>query len=143
MTLPVRDPVVQSAACGFLLLALLAGAFLPSGCRDGTAGKPAYSLAARSPRWGGTRDAFVAKNATCAFCGRKADEVHQITPVHVWPEGELVTTNLVSLCVKHHFEWGHLGDWRAYNPNVLKHAEWYRKVMAAKSYKKRDGEGGK
>ncbi len=84
---------------------------------------PVWGSARRSPQWGKVR-AMVLDGAACAACGTANGlEVHHIEPVHVFPEKEMDTGNLMTLCEKCHFRWGHLWDWRSWNPEVRKDAE--------------------
>lgn len=81
--------------------------------------RPVWGGAKRHPHWGKVRD-LVLEGATCAACGSgKALEVHHIEPFHVRPDLELEPANLLPLCEKCHFIFGHLGCWRCHNPHVL------------------------
>lgn len=88
----------------------------------------------RSPLWPSVRKRHLRANPRCAACGGIDDvEVHHIYPVS-WPGGkdsELLTENLISLCEKRgcHLRIGHLGDYRARNPDVVADAAaMYQKV---------------
>jgi len=92
------------------------------------AGKP------RSPRWQSVRKSFLIENPFCLACGEaKQDklEVHHIHPYHL-PGGEdkeLDWSNLVTLCTRCHFIFGHLLSWKSWNPDVIMDARrYYRKV---------------
>ena len=81
----------------------------------------------RSSQWRRVRNDFVDANPFCELCGtRKELEVHHIQPVHLFPKFELEWWNLITLCRDHHFEWGHLGDWRSYNITVKDDVAWMR-----------------
>jgi 5-methylcytosine-specific restriction endonuclease McrA len=66
----------------------------------------------------------------CAICGSTNDlQVHHILPYHLFPDLELVETNLITLCdgvtnraVGCHLRYGHLGNMTNYNPNVRESA---------------------
>jgi len=77
--------------------------------------------AARSPKWSSVRKAFLRDNPSCAACGStKTLEVHHIEPVHLNPDRELDSSNLITLCDKYcHFAIGHLMNYKSYNPNVI------------------------
>ena len=80
----------------------------------------------RSPHWPKVSGLWRQSHPTCAACGslRKV-QVHHIKPFHLFPELELVTTNLISLCeVKtiggnHHLLFGHSGNWTHINAAVV------------------------
>lgn len=79
-------------------------------------------LAGRSSRWPTVRAAHLKSHPTCAACGGKSKlEVHHILPVHVYPNRELDTENLITLCDKRgcHFAFGHLYDWKSWNAGVV------------------------
>lgn len=91
----------------------------------------------RSSRWPKTRKKFIEKNPCCAVCGRDTGkrEVHHIKPFHSHPELELEESNLITLCenkkdgVNCHLLFGHLGNYRSFNENVIKDAqEWIKKI---------------
>ncbi len=77
-------------------------------------------LLERDPRWRALRLAFVRKNPTCRVCGRTRKlEVHHKQPFHLFPELELVESNLMTLCqgasgVNCHLIAGHGCDWSRY-----------------------------
>lgn len=75
--------------------------------------------AARSGKWSEVRKDFLKLHPACEACGVKDDlNVHHIKPFHQFPELELDPSNLITLCRKHHFEVGHLGNWRTANATV-------------------------
>ena len=90
----------------------------------------AFGITARSPEWGKVRAAHLAQHPKCEACdisGEGKVEVHHIMPFHLNPSLELDPTNLITLCESvrveevtndHHHLIGHLGDWKAYNPDV-------------------------
>lgn len=87
---------------------------------------PSYSILesvkARDRRWESVRQNHIKKNSICRVCGKRKSsdlEVHHIRPYHLYPELELDPSNLITLCRIHHFWFGHLGDWSAYNPAVV------------------------
>lgn len=80
----------------------------------------------RSPKWRTVRKNFLKTHGECAVCGgKKKLEVHHIKPFHAHPELELEESNLITLCesdsggVVCHLFFGHLGDYKKINPNVL------------------------
>lgn len=90
----------------------------------------------RSNRWPSVRNAWLKMNPTCAVCGnRYGNDVHHIKPYHLYPDEELAASNLVTLCPRDHFVFGHLCDWRAYNPDVLKDASDWRAKIASRAVK--------
>lgn len=77
--------------------------------------------AQRSPKWSKVRKDFLSNNKYCAACGSKDKklEVHHKIPVHINPELELEITNLIALCADPcHIVFGHLMNFKSYNPNV-------------------------
>jgi len=87
-----------------------------TGGEDFTCGTP------RSSAWAGVRDAHLARQPECQACGTvKGCEVHHAVPYHVAPSQELETSNLITLCRTRGCHWifGHLFDWRSWNPCVF------------------------
>lgn len=86
--------------------------------------KPIF--AARSGHWPTVRNQHLEKNPTCAVCGGEDNlQVHHIKPYHLHPELELDPNNLLTLCepssilhINCHLVWGHLGNWKSFNPMV-------------------------
>src|SRR5688572_22333432 len=75
----------------------------------------------RSSGWQKLAHNTVVKHPYCAVCGGKHSlQVHHKKPFHLYPELELVKGNLIVLCIRDHLVFGHLGDWKAYNPNIDK-----------------------
>jgi 5-methylcytosine-specific restriction enzyme A len=76
------------------------------------------------------RARHLVANPNCAACGGTANvEVHHIQPFHLFPDLELVDSNLITLCEKPgyecHFVFGHYHDWYKYNPDVITTAAAY------------------
>lgn len=93
---------------------------LPLLVRDFLAGKP---LVRRSGRWPKVRAAWLKDHPTCEACGGTAHlNVHHRIPVHVQPELELRSDNLMTLCERPtwncHLWVGHDGNWRQYRQHV-------------------------
>ena len=81
----------------------------------------------RSPKWPTVRNRYVKIHNFCEACGIKYDlDVHHIVPFHINPSLELVESNLITLCRKHHFQIGHLSNWTRDNPNVRQDAKKHR-----------------
>ena len=81
----------------------------------------------RSPKWPAVERHHLMLHPACAACGgREKVEVHHVQPYHLFPARELDPTNLLSLCeapgLRCHLETGHLGDWKRWNPDVVKDA---------------------
>ena len=78
--------------------------------------------AVRSSQWGTVRNIFLTRNPACAICGSKKNlVVHHKKPFYLFPELELSSDNLVTLCegnMNCHLVFGHLGWWRKYNPEI-------------------------
>jgi 5-methylcytosine-specific restriction endonuclease McrA len=89
----------------------------------------------RSPRWPAERALHLRLYPACAVCGTKNDiDVHHKKPFHLYPELELVITNLMTLCTTHHLLFGHLGDWRAWNKAVDKDVELWKEKFQWRLY---------
>lgn len=90
----------------------------------------------RSPDWVKVRDTAVKKQPYCSICESKKElQVHHIKPFHIFPELELVETNLIVLCRRDHFIFGHLTDWKSYNINIIKDAKIWHKKLGDKPFK--------
>ncbi len=91
----------------------------------------------RSPEWPKVREKFLEICPACAACGSTDGlEVHHIQPFHLHRELELDPSNLITLGESDghpcHFMFGHLLDWRSYNPQVQKDAERYLEEVKAR-----------
>lgn len=90
--------------------------------------------AARSARWPGVQKTFLKQNPVCSVCSTKGNvlnplNVHHKQPFHVKPELELDPKNLITLCRKHHFLFGHLMKWASWNVDVeVDSATWRLKI---------------
>ena len=95
----------------------------------------------RSSRWPAKRADILLAHPFCAVCGNKSNlNVHHIKPYHLFPELELADSNLIVLCegpvVNCHFLFGHLRNWKAYNPEVVRlTAAWSMALQAATANK--------
>lgn len=80
---------------------------------------PADALQKRSSRWSSLRAAHLKTEPVCQVCGRQDNlDVHHVKPVHVFPQLELEPSNLLTLCEPHHLLFGHLVNWKSWNPLV-------------------------
>lgn len=92
--------------------------------------------AGRSGQWPAIRKEHLSKHQNCVLCGgAKKVEVHHIIPFSIDPDKELEPNNLITLCkaknkgVNCHLFFGHLGNYKRYNPDVIKDTgEWYNKI---------------
>jgi 5-methylcytosine-specific restriction protein A len=97
---------------------------------DFLAGRP---LAARAGGWSRERGLWLRDHGLCAVCGFDENlNVHHIIPYHVRKDLELDRGNFITLGERcptgnHHLLYGHLGDWKSWNANVV--------AMAAEMYK--------
>ena len=89
----------------------------------------------RSTSWRKVRKEFLKKNPVCAVTGSKKKlEVHHIIPFHISPELELEESNLITLSRRSkgsniHLLFGHYGNYKKDNPNIVKEArEWNKKL---------------
>ena len=89
----------------------------------------------RSPKWPAVRQHHLDREPCCAACGSKdLLNVHHVRPFHTDPALELEDSNLITLCEQHHLTFGHLMDWKSWNPDVRKDCEAYRKKVEARPY---------
>lgn len=84
-------------------------------------------FAYRSPKWSNVRKLHLSENPCCAACGRtKKLEVHHIEPVHINPDRELDSLNLITLCDNPcHFVFGHLFNYKSWNKDVVSDCKIY------------------
>lgn len=90
----------------------------------------------RSSKWVKIRKEHLEKESKCRACGgNKKLEVHHIKPFNQHPELELDPNNLITLCesknngVNCHLLFGHLGNYRSINPNVIQDViTWLSKI---------------
>lgn len=83
--------------------------------------------AKRSKYWRSVRADYMDENPLCEICNKdKKLEVHHIIPFHVAPDLELRHDNMITLCRKHHFTFGHIENWRITNPSVEADAAYWR-----------------
>ena len=87
----------------------------------------------RSAKWRATRKKFLRTHPRCAVCSLTRElEVHHIKPVRLYPELELDLNNLVTLCRRHHFNIGHLENWKSYNPSLKLSIVFFRELLHGK-----------
>lgn len=93
----------------------------------------------RSSGWAKVRAAFLKTHKLCAVCRKsKKLEAHHIVPFHIYPKGELDPGNLIALCEADphfncHLLFGHLGNFKGWNPHVRHDAiSWREKLIRNK-----------
>lgn len=93
----------------------------------------------RSPKWARVRSEHLRNHGECIACGGVENlNVHHIVSFSVNPSLELSPENLCTLCTKNklgmndHFIFGHSGNWKCRNPNVLRDAEAFRRTLAGR-----------
>lgn len=102
---------------------------------DAAKGKIPASMP-RSDKWPKVRAEHLKQFPVCAVCGgRHKIEVHHIRPFHIHPELELDPANFITLCeddgdgVNCHLFFGHLGNFKSFNADVISNAaEWRKKI---------------
>lgn len=94
----------------------------------------------RSNKWPEVRKAHLAAHPTCEVCGGTEKlEVHHKQPFHLHPDLELDSNNLITLCEVnkggccHHLHFGHLGNYKNVNPNVVEDVRVWAKKLAKKN----------
>lgn len=92
--------------------------------------------ATRSWQWKDVRKKHLETQNSCQACGREDNlEVHHIVPVHVEPNKELDPNNLITLCGKTcHLIFGHLMDYKSWNPNVEEDSKHYLSKVKERPY---------
>lgn len=81
----------------------------------------------RSGEWQTVRKEYLVYRPSCEACGsKKALNVHHVIPYHLDPSKELDKNNLITLCHTCHLVFGHLMNFKSWNVEVRKDAEWYR-----------------
>ena len=74
----------------------------------------------RSPEWSKVRNDFIKENPLCEVCGKKGsrlepNQIHHLSPYHLFPEKELEKSNLATACRRCHLLIFHLNSFRSYN----------------------------
>lgn len=112
----------------------------------------------RSSLWPTVREKHLAKHPKCEACGSKAKpgkplQVHHIIPFSVDANGdadgdgtpnELDPDNLITLCVDGvghcncHLLFGHGGNFRCHNPNVVRDAKRLREMLDGRTCDRRE-----
>lgn len=84
----------------------------------------------RSRGWNKVRKAHIKEHPYCEACGsRKKLQVHHIADFSEHPELELNPANLMTLCMsgtRCHLTFGHLGNFKSINPDIVVDAVMYR-----------------
>lgn len=92
-------------------------------------------LSTRSSQWQALRKKHLEKEKLCCACASAKNlQVHHIDPVHRSPERELDPTNLVTLCQSCHLTFGHLMDYRSWNPDVIDDIKVYNNKIKNRPY---------
>ena len=77
----------------------------------------------RSGKWPTVEKHFLEEHPICEACGSNERlNVHHIRSFHEFPEDELNTYNLITLCMSMqecHLQLGHIGNFRLINPDVV------------------------
>ncbi len=95
-----------------------------------------FRYGGRSWKWKDVRKKHLETQNSCQACGREDNlEVHHIVPVHVDENKELDPTNLITLCGKTcHLMFGHLMDYKSWNPNVEEDSNLYLSKIKKRPY---------
>jgi 5-methylcytosine-specific restriction protein A len=126
----IRKDILAIAFLTLLWLILPIWAFLDrevdkSGADRAISSQPKEHL--RSSKWDNVRKSHLKEESCCAVCGTEKDlEIHHILAFEYYPELELEDSNLITLCRHDHFVWGHLCDWKSYNPKIREQIETYK-----------------
>ena len=87
----------------------------------------------RSSKWPAFRERMLQILGGCAVCGSLIKrQLHHIVPFHIDQTKELLENNVIVLCEvcecgDHHLNYGHLGNFKNYNPHVVEDCEDARK----------------
>lgn len=91
----------------------------------------------RSSKWNTLRNNFLKQNTNCIACNTKNNlQVHHIIPVSIDSSKELVYNNLCTLCETCHLVFGHLHNWKNYNPEVIRDCQEHLKRVKQFSVRK-------
>ncbi|MCR4311327.1 MAG: HNH endonuclease [Candidatus Taylorbacteria bacterium] len=100
---------------------------------------PSFGGIPRSSQWPKVRAEFLKTHPKCAVCGTTKDlAVHHKKPYFLYPELELDSRNLITLCdgLSHHLIFGHLGSYLSYNKNIDEDSLiWWGKFSTRPVYK--------
>jgi 5-methylcytosine-specific restriction enzyme A len=114
---------------------------LPTRLHDYVTGKAPSLGHARSGHWPTVRKHFLESHPTCAVCGGKEKlEVHHLKPFHTHPSLELDPNNFITLCesekngVNCHLLFGHLGNFKAINSNVMDDSKIWLERISTRSF---------
>jgi 5-methylcytosine-specific restriction protein A len=109
---------------------------VPQSIWDWLQGKPTTD-AGRSPQWANDRKKYLLTHPFCAICGQnKSIELHHVLPFHIFPKLEREPLNWIPLgegCTtgNHHLLFGHLGNYKDFNPNILLDAAiWAQRIKS-------------
>lgn len=98
--------------------------------------KQYFSYTLRSYEWKAIRKIHLSTENACRACDRKKHlQVHHIIPVHIDKSLELDPSNLITLCSRCHLLFGHLGDYKSWNEDVVKDCDIYNKKIKHRPYK--------
>lgn len=88
----------------------------------------------RSNKWPTIEKHFREAHPNCAVCNGTARlNVHHCIPFHLDPTLELDPNNLITLCMGEkecHLQIGHCGNFKLYNPNIVRDAATLSKDIA-------------
>ena len=99
-----------------------------------------HESVSRDGHWSKVRKDWLLEHAFCAVCAtRKFLTVHHKVPVSWDRTLELILSNLITLCEtpSHncHLLFGHLGDWKSRNVNVVEDCEKWAKKIENRPYR--------
>jgi len=110
------------------LVTLLIGALVGMNMPTAEEAVPPVGHTARTACWTKARAAHLAKHPRCEVCGTANDiEVHHVVPFAERPDLECDAANLITLCRRDHFAFGHLYSWLRSNSHVVEDAARMRK----------------
>lgn len=96
----------------------------------------AVASVSRSGKWPKVEKAHLKAHPVCEVCGgKKSLNAHHILPYHLYPVHELDPRNLITLCrgeFNCHLLFGHLGDFKGFNPLVRADAAIWRFRLRAR-----------
>ncbi len=84
----------------------------------------------RSSKWSDFIKQIKKEREGCAICGKKKGlEGHHRLPFHLYPKLELDPDNVIILCRKHHFIFGHLEYWESYNTQIAETTVYFKALL--------------
>ena len=87
----------------------------------------------RSSEWPKFVKTIKKERGRCAICSKKKGlEGHHRLPFHLYPKLELDPANIIILCRRHHFIFGHLEYWKSYNTQIAETINYFKFLLKSR-----------